>query len=1499
MYLIFDTETTGKSLDFNASFHDTAKWPRMVQLALQLHDDWGNLVEHGNYLIKPEGFNIPHGARQIHGISTELALKEGKNLTEVLRLFSNALAQADIIAGHNLRFDINVIGAEMVRLGLDTSLLESKHVLDTMTEKTAELCKLEGGRGRYKFPKLGELYTFLFGEEFEQAHNASADVEANARAFFELIRIGLFTDEELLKEPGYVEEFRRKYPDVFPPFGLKHENLFERSRQLEKESETPREEVSVTTEVKNHFIHLHVYSQFSVLNSTVKIPELIRKAAADKMPAVALTDKNSMMGAFKFWMEVMQHNESVRAYNEKIRREIEAGKRTAADLRQMLKPIIGMEINVARDIGKKDKTDKGRPVVLLAKNYRGYKNLVKLSSIANTKGYYYQPRIDKKLLEQYKEGLICLTGGMEGELAYHILHIGENQAEEILQEYHAIFGEDLYMEMMRHNKQEEEVVNNTYKKWQEKYGIKTVAANQVHFLNKEDFESYKLLVAVKEGGNRRGFSRDANVNEEFYFKSDAEMRELFQNDFPEALENIDEIYNKIEIYKLDRDILMPRFQVPDEFIQPGDLDGSRSQAKYLRHLVYEGAKKRWGDPIPDHVKERLDYELNVIEDLGFPGYFLIVWDVINQAKKMGVLVGPGRGSAAGSAVSYAIGITNVDPIKYNLLFERFLNPGRKSMPDIDMDFDDKGRAQVIQYVVDKYGYENVAQIITYGTMKAKSAIRDAFRVYELPLDVADKLSKLADIPLELVLKHTPEEIRKLEGFKKEELDHAVELRKIIDANPDLIPTLEKASKVEGSLRNTGIHACGHIISPVPIDEILPITRPNSSEYLVTQYDNEMVEPAGLLKMDFLGIKTLTIIKDAIRMIKERHGVEIDLDTLGFDDPKTYELLQKGLTVGVFQFESPGMRKYLKQLKPNNLEDLIAMVALYRPGPMEYIPTYIRRKHGLEKVTYDLPEMEEALKSTYGISVYQEQVMILSQKLAGFTPSEADDLRKGMGKKKREVIDKLKDKFIRQGVELGHPKEKLEKIWRDWEAFAQYAFNRSHAVSYAVVAYWTAYLKANYPSEFFAASLTSHFSNRDKMAVFLEDAHQFGIKILPPDVNESGMDFMVNREGHIRFGLSGIKGVGRSPAEEIIREREENGLYKDIFDFMERVNLSRVSIGALEKLAFSGAFDTFGLDRSVYFCTEKNNDEPWIKKLQRYGQRRQEEKNSGSYSLFGEESGVELPKPAVPKCEGMNYLELLEEEKNLLGYYISGHPLDQFKKTVSVYAHHDLDYLNKVIKSLNEKRDILKDEQTNGTEDEEILIDEEGEVITMEKDEDQVVVSYKKARQFLQKPIRVAGIISNAQHKTSQRGEGYAFFTLEDYKASMELAIFGEDYDKNKHLIENQKMVGATIFISEKWKNPGQYRVTVKKMMPLYNLLEKQTKEIILKIPEHQVSRSFTDQLFELLVQHKGKIPLQIHLFSSVENIKVPYQSRAVKVKVTEELLEALDKMGVEYQIKLQ
>ncbi len=1496
MYLIFDTETTGRALDFKASFHDTDNWPRMVQLAWQLHDEWGNLVENGNFLIKPEGFNIPHGAQKIHGISTELALAKGEKLETVVETFEKALEKADVIAGHNLEFDIKVVGAELVRLGRDTTLLESKLVADTMTEKTAELCKLEGGRGgRYKYPKLGELYEFLFGEKFDHAHNASADVEANARAFFELIRRGEFTDEELGREPGYVRTFQEKYPDVFPPFGLKHEDLFELSKALESGGPEAEETTSAQTVVHTDFVHLHVYSQYTVLSSTVKIPELVKKAAEEKMPAVALTDKNSLMGAFKFWREVEKQNQIIREKNKQIQKEIEEGNADENDLLPEIKPVIGMEINVARDISKKEMSDKGRSIVLLAKNYTGYKNLVKLSSIANTEGYYYQPRIDKKLLRQYKEGLICLTGGMESEIPYHILNIGENQAEEILKEYMDIFGGDLYLEMMRHGKEEEEVVNTTLKKWSEKYQIKTVATNQVHFLNQDDFDSYKLLVAVRDGGSRRGFGRHEEINDSYYFKSQAEMRGLFENDYPEALANIKEILDKIETYTLSRDIIMPLFNIPDEFKVEDDPDGTKSQAAYLRHLVFEGAKKRWGEPLPGRVKERLEFELKVIEEKGFPGYFLIVWDVIHQAKKMGVLVGPGRGSAAGSAVSYAIGITNVDPIKYNLLFERFLNPGRKSMPDIDMDFDDKGRADVVKYVVDKYGYDNVAQIITYGTMKAKSAIRDAFRVFDLPLDLADTLSKLADIPLDYILHLPPEEIKQLD-YKKEHIDNALKFQQIIRANPEVIPALEKAAKVEGSLRNTGIHACGHIISPVKINEIMPVIRPNNSEYLVTQFDNDMVEPAGLLKMDFLGIKTLTIIKDAIRMVKMRHGVEIDLDNLSLDDKKTYELLQKGLTIGVFQFESPGMRKYLKQLKPNTFEDLVAMVALYRPGPMEYIPKFIRRKEGKEPVEYDLPEMEEVLKSTYGITVYQEQVMILARKLAGFTPSEADDLRKAMGKKKKDLLDAYKDKFIQGGLKNGHPQEKLEKIWKDWEAFAQYAFNRSHAVSYALVAYYTAYLKANFPPEFFAASLTAHFTNRDKVTTFLEDTHHFGIKILSPDVNESGMDFMVNKEGNIRFGLAGIKGVGSSAAEEIIKEREKHGPFKNIFDFIERINVSKVSIAALEKLALSGAFDTFGIDRGTYFCSE-GNGEIWLKKLQRYGQRRQEEKNSNLLSLFGGDSGVELPKPVIPKCESFSHLEMLEKEKELLGYYVSGHPLDQYKKTLETFAQYDLDYIQSAITSLNENRDILLDEHNNG-QDEEIIVDDEGNVEVMEKVDEQVKITLRKAKTLIGKRIRLGGIITDARHKTTQRGEGYAFFQLEDYKANLDLGIFGEEYDKSKHLIENQKMLGVEAVINENWRKPGEYRITAKRLFPLYNLLEKQSKELKLTIPEHMITKDFVDNLLHLFTAHKGKVPLYIKITSPADKIHIDYQSKAIKVQVTEELLKTLDEMGVDYALKM-
>ncbi len=890
------------------------------------------------------------------------------------------------------------------------------------------------------------------------------------------------------------------------------------------------------------FSHLHCHSQYSILQATTDISALIAKAKELGMPIIALTDHGNMMGAFQFVRDA---------------------------LKAEIKPVLGCEFYLCADRSNKSSKDDGFQTVLLAKNKNGYHNLAKLASYAYVQGFYYVPRIDKQLLIQYKSDLIATTGGLWGEIPFLILNVGETQAEEAFVWYKEQFGEDFYVELNRHGLPEEEKVNEVLLKFATKYDVKYFAANNAYYLDKTDAKAHDILLCVKDGetvnkptkyiGRRGREFRFGFPNEEFYVKSPTEMKKLFA-DLPEAIITTNEITDKIETYKLAREVLLPKFDIPAEFIDPQDAidGGKRGENAYLRHLTYEGAKKRSYKEITPEIEERLNFELETIERTGYPGYFLIVQDFTRAARDMGVSVGTGRGSAAGSAVAYCTGITNIDPIEYDLLFERFLNPDRVSLPDIDIDFDDEGRQSVIDYVIKKYGANQVAQIITYGTMAAKSAIRDTARVLECPpLSEAGRLANLVpDIKLKALFAQASDRTKLKISLKNkaEDITRAEELITISQGNDALSRTINQARVLEGTVRNTGIHACGVIITPDDITNFVPVALAKDSDMFCTQFDNSVVENAGLLKMDFLGLKTLTLIKDAVKIIKERHGITLDPDNFPLDDEKTYELFQRGETVGIFQYESPGMQKHMKDLKPTVFADLIAMNALYRPGPMEYIPSFIRRKHGLEPISYDLEGMEEYLQETYGITVYQEQVMLLSQKLAGFTKGEADVLRKAMGKKLKDVLDKMKPKFIEQASAKGHPIDKLEKVWKDWEAFASYAFNKSHSTCYAWIAYQTAYLKAHYPAEYMASVLSNNMNSITDVTFFMEECKRAGIQVLGPDVNESKLGFTVNKEGQVRFGMGAIKGAGEAAVLNIIEEREQNGLYKDIFDFAKRVNL---------------------------------------------------------------------------------------------------------------------------------------------------------------------------------------------------------------------------------------------------------------------------------------------------------------------------------------------------------
>lgn len=946
MYLIFDTETTGLPRSWSAPITDTDNWPRCIQIAWQLHDDLGNLIEHQDYLVKPDGFNIPYDAERIHGISTELAAEKGIALSEVLGKFNIALSKAKFIVGQNLGFDVNIMGCEFHRMNIGSDMSKMP-VLDTCTEVTASLLKLPGGRGgRFKLPTLTELHSYLFNVPFSEAHNATADVEATTRCFLELVRRDIFTKEQLDVTPDFSLKYKEHNPREIQLIGLKHINLkaaSEKIRQRLQKIEQENTQVTVSdadiSELKEApFAHLHNHTQFSVLQSTIGISDIVSATAKNNMNAVAMTDTANMMGSFHFVSAIMNHNKGIKTKNALA---IENGEEAN---NQEIKPIVGCAFNVCENHLNKSQKDNGYQVVLLAKNKRGYHNLAKMSSIGFTEGFYYVPRIDKNVIEKYKDDVIVLSGNLYGEISSKILNLGEIQAEEALLWWKEQFGDDFYLEVMRHNQEDENRVNKTLIEFSQKHNVKLVATNNTFYVNKEDANAHDILLCVKDGekqatpiGRGRGY-RYGLPNQEYYYKSGEEMKKLFA-DLPEAIVSIQEIVDKVETYSLYRDVLLPKFEIPEEFINTEDeADGGvRGENAYLRHLTMEGAKMRYGEITPE-IQERLDFELLTISNSGYPGYFLIVQDFIAEARKMGVAVGPGRGSAAGSAVAYCLKITNIDPIEYDLLFERFLNPDRVSMPDIDIDFDDEGRSSVMDYVINKYGANQVAQIITYGKMATKSAIRDTARVLDLPLFEADRIAKLipAMMPSKWNLARflAEDEATIKKALRSEEFEKVQELIAIANGEDLAGETIQQAKILEGSLRNTGVHACGVIITPSDITNFVPVTTAKDSDLYLTQFDNSVAESAGLLKMDFLGLKTLTLIKDTVKLVKYRNGIDLDPDTFPKDDVKTYELFQRGETVGIFQYESAGMQKYMKELKPTVFGDLIAMNALYRPGPLE-------------------------------------------------------------------------------------------------------------------------------------------------------------------------------------------------------------------------------------------------------------------------------------------------------------------------------------------------------------------------------------------------------------------------------------------------------------------------------------------------------------------------------------------------------------------------------------
>ncbi|MBK6627981.1 MAG: DNA polymerase III subunit alpha [Flavobacteriales bacterium] len=1204
------------------------------------------------------------------------------------------------------------------------------------------------------------------------------------------------------------------------------------------------------------FSHLHVHTQFSLLDGAASIPSLFKKAAKDGQPALAITDHGNMFGAFKFVAE--------------------AGKHKNDDGSLKVKPIVGCEFYVVADRFKKtftrDDKDKRHHQLMLAKNAEGYKNLSKLCSLGFMDGFYSKyPRIDKELILQYHEGLIATTCCLGASVPQAILRAGNGNlsaAEAEFKWWLDLFGEDYYVELQRHGIPEQDQVNAVLVQWARKYNVPIIASNDSHYTDQEDYNAHDILLCINTGEKQRteiATDEDTSTkdkrfgfpNDQFFFKTQAQMAETF-SDLPEALDNTGLIVDKVETLKLKKDILLPNYQLPEGF---------SNQDEYLQHLTYQGAIKRYLndgasgiDSLDPKIKERLDFELFVIRTMGFAGYFLIVQDFINHGREIGVLIGPGRGSAAGSAVAYCIGITNIDPIKYDLLFERFLNPDRKSMPDIDTDFDDEGRQKVIDYVVEKYGQNQVAQIVTYGSMAAKSSIRDVARVMDLPLQEADRLAKLVPerpgIELGRLLRAPLDgegSLKQKENLGSEELALVKQLREVLESGELTSDVLNAAEKLEGSVRGTGVHAAGIIIAPKDLTEILPVCTSKESTLLLTQYDGKVVEDAGVIKMDFLGLKTLTIIRDALRMIKANHGVDIDIDGIPLDDPKTYALYQRAETNGTFQFESAGMQKYLRELKADQFGDLIAMNALYRPGPLEYIPTFIKRKHGLERIVYDLPEMEDLLKETYGVTVYQEQVMLLSQKLAGFTKGDADVLRKAMGKKDRATLDKMKGKFLEGTAERGFDAKVCEKVWTDWEAFAQYAFNKSHSTCYAFVAYQTAWLKANYPSEYMASVLTHSGGQIDKITFFMEECRRMGISVLGPDVNESQLQFSVtpnrqdpSRPGGIRFGLGAVKGVGEGAVEAIVAERTGNGPFTSVFDLVRRVNLRAANRKALESLAYAGAFDSLKVQRAHFFHSAGEGKPTYIETLVRYGQQHQDGEDSTQVSMFdmASDTGAAIPEPPLPQIEGWSALEQLHYEKDVIGFYLSGHPLDDHRLEIKHLCNTTLPEL-------------------------------------------------KELDKLAGREAAFAGIVTKAEHRIAKSGKPFGSFSLEDHAGTHDFMLFSEDYMKFKLYLQT----GALLFVKGRasartWgRDEGQMEFKVANIDLLSDVREKYFTKLNLKLEAERVNDLLARELGALLKRSPGKCRVNFQIVSHQENLAIEAPSKGLSVAVSEELIRALEGLG--------
>lgn len=1228
------------------------------------------------------------------------------------------------------------------------------------------------------------------------------------------------------------------------------------------------------------FVHLHVHTYYSILDGQSSVQKLVDKAVADGMKGMAITDHGNMFGIKEFYN-----------YCKKVNGKLKA------EGKEPFKPIFGCEMYVARrtkDDKEKEKGDMGGyHLIVLAKNYNGYKNLIKLVSRAWVDGYYMRPRTDRADLEKYHEDLIVCSACIAGEVPAKILKGDMEGAREAIEWYHRVFGDDYYLELQRHrvtnphqraNRETYPLqvrANKALMELAEEYGIKTVCTNDAHFVDEENAEAHDHLLCLSTGKDLDDPNRMLYSKQE-WFKTREEMNAVF-SDVPEALSNTLEILDKVETYSIDHAPIMPFFPIPEEFGTEEDVRRKYSEkqlydefttdengenplppeegeqkikrlggyeklyrikfeADYLAKLAYDGAKRLYGDPLPEEVAERVKFELHIMKTMGFPGYFLIVQDFINSARdELGVMVGPGRGSAAGSVVAYCLGITKIDPIKYDLLFERFLNPDRISLPDIDTDFDDDGRGKVLEWVEDKYGHDKVAHIITYGTMATKNSIKDVARVEKLPLDVSNHLCKAIPDRLPDGLKmNLPNAIKCVPELREAEAS----------PDPQLSNTIKYAKMLEGTVRGTGIHACGTIICRDAISDWVPVSTAEDKsdpghKLLATQYDGHVIEETGLIKMDFLGLSTLSILKEAVENIRFTQGIEVDLDNIPIDDELTYKLYQGGRTVGTFQFESAGMQKYLRELKPTVFEDLIAMNALYRPGPMDYIPSFIARKNGKEEIKYDIPCMEKYLKDTYGITVYQEQVMLLSRQLANFTRGESDALRKAMGKKKKDIVDAMKPKFIEGGKKNGHDPKVLEKIWADWEKFASYAFNKSHATCYSWVAYQTAYLKAHYPAEFMAGNMSRCLNDITKITKLMNECQAMGIACMGPDVNESRQKFSANKKGEVRFGLGAIKGMGDAAAQAIIDEREKNGQYKDIFDFVQRVNLSAVNSKALESLVLSGAFDGFKIKRESFFARNPDG-RTFLETLMRYGQVYQQEKNESRQSLFGAMEEVEIATPAIPQAESWSAIEKLNRERDLVGIYLSAHPLDEFEFILK-------NLCNTQCQELNDRIELSKKQE-----------------------------------------VVLGGIVTAVRSKYTKTGKPCGFVTIEDFDGSGELALFGEEWGKWRGML----IEGCTVMVKaqfvQRFRNSDMMEMRITDIQYLQTVKDTQIEKITISLEADKLDDTTVSDLVTIIKDAPGTTQLFFQVRETSNSKPFVLRSRKEKIDISKELIsfikgcEALD-----------